>query len=81
MQWHFEGGTILQMCILDRGAWWAAVHGVAQSWTRLKRLSSSSILNTGRIRRKYRKVIQLVNGKIGSPDQVVKFQSLFYQIS
>ena len=26
----------------DRGAWWAAVHGVAQSQTRLKRLSSSS---------------------------------------
>ena len=25
-----------------RGAWWAAVCGVAQSWTRLKRLSSSS---------------------------------------
>ena len=25
----------------DRGAWWAAVYGVAQSWTRLKRLSSS----------------------------------------
>jgi len=25
-----------------RGAWWAAVSGVAQSWTRLKRLSSSS---------------------------------------
>ena len=24
------------------GAWWAAVYGVAQSWTRLKRLSSSS---------------------------------------
>ena len=24
---------------VDRGAWWAAVHGVAQSWTRLKRLS------------------------------------------
>ena len=23
----------------DRGAWWAAVCGVAQSWTRLKRLS------------------------------------------
>ena len=35
----------------DGGAWWAAVYGVAQSWTRLKRLgssssSSSSILNT-----------------------------------
>ena len=28
----------------DRGAWWAAVYGVAQSRTRLKRLSSSSVL-------------------------------------
>ena len=28
----------------DRGAWWAAVYGVAQSRTRLKRLSSSSKL-------------------------------------
>ena len=26
----------------DRGAWWAAVSGVAQSWTQMKRLSSSS---------------------------------------
>ena len=26
----------------DRGAWWAAIYGVTQSWTRLKRLSSSS---------------------------------------
>ena len=26
----------------DRGAWWAAVYGIAQSQTRLKRLSSSS---------------------------------------
>ena len=25
----------------DWGAWWAAIYGVAQSWTRLKRLSSS----------------------------------------
>ena len=24
---------------MDRGAWWAAVHGIAQSQTRLKRLS------------------------------------------
>ena len=27
---------------MGRGAWWAAVHGVAESRTRLKRLSSSS---------------------------------------
>ena len=26
----------------DRGAWWAAVYGVARGWTQLKRLSSSS---------------------------------------
>jgi len=26
----------------DGGAWWAAVYGVSQSWTRLKGLSSSS---------------------------------------
>ena len=26
----------------DGGAWWEAVYGVAQSWTRLKQLSSSS---------------------------------------
>ena len=26
----------------DGGAWWAAIYGVALSWTRLKRLSSSS---------------------------------------
>ena len=39
-------GTPLQYSCLenprDGGAWWAAVHGVAQSRTRLKRLSSSS---------------------------------------
>ena len=27
---------------VGRGAWWAAVSGVTQSWTRLRRLSSSS---------------------------------------
>ena len=29
----------------DGGAWWAAIYGVAQSWTRLMRLSSSSSSN------------------------------------
>ena len=33
----------------DDRAWWAAVYGVAQSWTRLKRLSSSS----SRVKRDY----------------------------
>ena len=30
----------------DAGAWWAAIYGVAQSRTRLKRLSSSSFQNS-----------------------------------
>ena len=41
-------GTPLQYSCLenprDGGAWWAAVHGVAQSRTRLKQLSSSSLV-------------------------------------
>ena len=27
----------------DRGAWWAEVHRVAKSWTRLKRLSTHAL--------------------------------------
>ena len=33
----------------DGAAWWAAVYGVAQSWTWLKRLSSSSSSRTVRL--------------------------------
>ena len=54
LHFHFslsctEGnGNPLQCSCLEnrrnRGAWWAAVYGVAQSQTRLKRLSSSSLL-------------------------------------
>ena len=32
---------------VDRGAWWAAVHGVAQSQTRLKRLSMCACIEEG----------------------------------
>ena len=43
---HLHNGTPLQYSCLenprDGGAWWAAVHGVAQSRTRQKWLSSSS---------------------------------------
>ena len=41
-----ENGNPLQCSCLENhregGAWWAAVYGVAQNWTRLKWLSSSS---------------------------------------
>ena len=44
--WEKGNGNPLQYsCLenpLDRGAWWAAVYGVAQSRTRLKRLSMHS---------------------------------------
>ena len=47
LSWVGEGnGNPLQCSCLenprDEGAWWAAVCGVAQSWTGLKRRSSSS---------------------------------------
>ena len=32
---------------MDRGAWWAAVHGVAQSQARLKRLSMHACIGEG----------------------------------
>ena len=40
-----NGNPLQYSCLenpVDRGAWWAAVHGVAQSGTQLKWLSSSS---------------------------------------
>ena len=45
MHWRSNGNPLQCSCLenpRDGGAWWAAVYGVAQSWTRLKWLSSSS---------------------------------------
>ena len=49
---HGEGnGNPLQCSCLEnpmaKGAWWATVHGVAQSWTRLKRLSMHACIGEG----------------------------------
>ena len=38
-----HGSPLQYSCLenpLDRRAWWATVHGVTQSWTQLKRLST-----------------------------------------
>ena len=45
MHWRRKWNPLQQSCLenpRDRGAWWAAIYGVAQSQTRLMRLSSSS---------------------------------------
>ena len=42
-----KGNPLQYSCLknpMDGGAWWSAVHGVAQSQTRLKRLSSSDAI-------------------------------------
>ena len=49
--WGEGNGNPLQFSCLenpvDRGAWWAAVHGVAQSQIRLKRLSMHACIGEG----------------------------------
>ena len=43
-KWH-PTPVLLPGNHMDGGAWWAAIYGVVQSRTRLKRLSSSSSIN------------------------------------
>ena len=41
-----HGNPLQYSCLenpMDRGAWWAIVHGVTESWTQLKQLSSRKI--------------------------------------
>ena len=45
-----NGNSLQYSCLenpVDRGAWWAAVHRVAQSWTRLKWLSMHACIGEG----------------------------------
>ena len=44
-----QGNPLQYSCLenpMNRGAWWATVHGVTQSRTQLKRLSTRSVLGT-----------------------------------
>ena len=59
----------------DGGAWWAAVYGVAQSRTRLKRLSSSSSAypeNNLVTSIKIRKIQRLYNAISGNQKEISK---------
>ena len=49
--------SIVAWRIPGLGTWWAAIYGVAQSWTQLKRLSSSSSSMS------YMKVVKRANFK------------------
>ena len=49
----------------DGRAWWAAVYGVAQSWTRLKRLRSSSSSRETMLNKKQIQAIFLFKFKMG----------------
>ena len=72
---HGEGnGNPLQCSCLenprDGGAWWAAVYGVAQSRTRLKRLSSSSYFQ-------FHSTAQIITGAFILPSLMSSFNFLF----
>ena len=45
-----NGNPLQYSCLenpVDGGAWWAAVYGVTQSWTQLKRLSIHACIGEG----------------------------------
>ena len=45
-----NGNPLQYSCLenpVDRGAWWATVHGVTQTWTRLKHLSMHACIGEG----------------------------------
>ena len=55
------------------GAWWAAIYGVAQSWTRLKRLSSRSSLPEARVALVHRQAGRAGSWDRGSPARPLRF--------
>ena len=80
MHWRRKWQPIPCSCLenpRDGGGWWAAVYGVAQSWTRLKQLSiqssassSSSEVSNGGLRSIWRTLSQRDDGfplKFSSP--------------
>ena len=47
LPWRRNGNPLQYSCLenpMDRGAWWATVYSVAQSWTRLKQVSTHACI-------------------------------------
>ena len=57
------------------GAWWAVVYGVAQSWTQLKQLSSSSIPMERSSKQKINKETQVLNDTLDELDLIDIFRT------
>jgi len=64
----------------DGGAWWAAVYGVTQSRTRLKRLSSSSIPFSSTCVQIHIPIEEMPRGVCASSSNSRLFSSLFFLI-
>ena len=65
-----NGNPLEYSCLenpMDRGAWWATVHGFAKSWTRLKRLSTHAHTMSQRDE----KIVQLCPQLLQVPDLVL----------
>ena len=61
----------------DGGAWWAAVYGVTQIWTRLKWLSSSSRDGAGRERKERKRE----RGNVSSLHRDIKLSCAIHSLS
>ena len=61
---------------MNRGTWWAAVYGVAQSQTRLKRLSSNSMqfIFSGKKVNGFQNDGALVNIQVGTFALITRYQ-------
>ena len=46
-----HSSILAQRIPMNRGAWWAAVHGVAKNWTRLSDKAHTAVLVSGEQRR------------------------------
>ena len=66
----------LRELVMDRKAWHAVVHGVAKSWTRLKRFSSSKITEYGDCSHEIRRRLLLGRKFVTKVDAYYKAETL-----